>query len=143
MLTDKKLKAIEMISSGEYTVTAIAEELGVSRGAIYKWMKDPKFKAKLEEMNKLRDAYLKQELKDKAGKYLKELEKLGMKSKNDMVRMRAIQDLLAHADWNQQTEITINTNDDNKNDLLALWKEKQSQDKEDNNNEADEVKDAE
>ena len=130
MLTDKKLKAIELLSAGEMTVTAIAEELNVGRTTIYAWLKDSKFKAKLEEMNKLKDAYLKQELKDKAGKYLKELEKLGMKSKNDMVRVRAIQDLLAHADWNQQTEITINTNDDNKNDLLAMWKEKKNQDKE-------------
>jgi len=139
MLDNKKLRAIEMLSLGEMTVKAISEELEVSRTTIYSWLKDPKFKAKLEEMNKLRDAFLKQELKDKAKDYLKELEKLGKKSKNDMVRLRAIEDLLAHSGWNQQTEITINTNDTNKNALLELWKEKQNQDNQPN----DDIEEAE
>ncbi|MFB4472153.1 phBC6A51 family helix-turn-helix protein [Oceanobacillus caeni] len=131
MLTDKKKEAIKLLASGEMTVQDIAKHLEVSRGTIYYWLKDNEFKTKLEEMNKLRNAYLKQELKDKAGNYIKSLESLSVKSKNDMVKLRALEDLLMHGGWTNEQDININTNNDNANKLLEMWKRKKQESNED------------
>ncbi|WP_416147908.1 phBC6A51 family helix-turn-helix protein [Salipaludibacillus sp. HK11] len=126
-MPDKKLRAIELLAQRNITVKAIAEELQVSRTTIYAWLKDAEFKAKLEEMNRLRDAYLKQELKDKAEDYIRALEKLGNNSKNDMVKLRALENLLMHSGWNQTQEVTVKTDEsESKNAMIQLLKQKEN-----------------
>lgn len=125
-MKDKQLRAIELLALGEMTVKAIAEELEVSRTTIYAWLKNSEFKAKLKEMNDLKDAYLKQELKEKAKDYLKEMENVANKSKNQLAKIRALENLLNYAGWqfNESQEITFKSDDDNSNKLLQMWKSK-------------------
>ncbi|MCK9471774.1 MAG: phBC6A51 family helix-turn-helix protein [Bacilli bacterium] len=43
MIDSQKIKAIELLISGEHTVTRIGELVGVSRQTIYNWMNDDEF----------------------------------------------------------------------------------------------------
>lgn len=51
-MNERKAKALELMLTGNYTITDIAEIVGCNRHTIYKWMKQPEFadaKAKNEE----------------------------------------------------------------------------------------------
>lgn len=49
MIDERQRKAIELMVSGEYQITQVAELVGVHRSTIYNWMDNEEFKA---EMNK-------------------------------------------------------------------------------------------
>lgn len=49
MLDERKLQAIELLASGEYTKTEVAKIIGISRQGLYDWLKDREFVAKLDE----------------------------------------------------------------------------------------------
>lgn len=53
-MDERKAKALELMLTGNYTITDIANIVGVNRHTIYKWMKKPEFaNAKAENEAKL------------------------------------------------------------------------------------------
>ena len=53
-MDQRKAKALELMLTGNYTITDIAEIVGCNRHTIYKWMKQPDFaNAKAENEAKL------------------------------------------------------------------------------------------
>ncbi|MBS4207458.1 phBC6A51 family helix-turn-helix protein [Bacillus sp. FJAT-50079] len=130
MLEERQLKAIEMLVEGGHTITAIAKEVGVSRKTMYTWMSKDNFKAKLQEMQELKNNILKEKVKGNAEANIKVLEELRDSSKNDMTRYHCANILLQYAGWNsnQVQEITIKSDDSNdKNYLLDLLKKKREE----------------
>lgn len=127
MLHERQLRAIEMLVEGNFTITAIALEVDVTRKTLYTWMRRDDFKAKLHEMQQLKDDVLRQSVKGNAEANIKVLEELRDNSKNDMTRYHAANILLSFAGWNnnQTHEITIKQDDsDSKNHLLEMLKDK-------------------
>ena len=129
MLSDKQLKAIELLSDGELTVKAIAahEEVDVSRTTLYSWMKSEEFTDKLSELNELRNQLLKDAVNKRVNRYIDRLESLSEKSKNPMVQLNATKELLSHAGWNsnvQDINIKDDRQQDNTNELMEMWKKK-------------------
>lgn len=49
LLTDKQEQAIDLLCTGDYTKTEIADFVQVDRSTIYNWLKDETFAAKLEK----------------------------------------------------------------------------------------------
>lgn len=43
MLDERKIKSISLLAEGRMTVQAIADEIGVSRNALYLWRKDKEY----------------------------------------------------------------------------------------------------
>lgn len=56
-LQEKHMRCIEMLIDKNMNVSAVARELGVSRGTIYNWLNDERFKAELHKSE--------QEIKDR------------------------------------------------------------------------------
>ena len=53
-LTDKQLKALELLTCGKgLTYTAIAEEVGVDRRTIYRWLNESQFVSFQEEFERI------------------------------------------------------------------------------------------
>lgn len=130
MLDKDKQKAIEMLVEGGYTITAIAKEIGIVRSTMYEWMKRDDFKAKLSEMQELKNDVLKENVKGNAEDNIRVLEQLRDNSANDMTRYHAANVLLGFAGWNdkQTHEVTIkNDESDQKNYLLELLNKKKQQ----------------
>jgi hypothetical protein len=131
MLNDKQFEAIELLSDGELSVKAISEheEVSVSRTTLYSWMKLDEFIEKLTEMNELRDKLLRDAVNKRVHQYIDRLEKLSDKSKNEMVKLNATKELLSHAGWNsnvQDINIKDDRQQDNKNELMEMWKKKRA-----------------
>lgn len=56
MLTDKQIKALELLTCGEgLTYTAIAEEVGVRRETLWRWLNEQQYATFQEEYKKLND----------------------------------------------------------------------------------------
>lgn len=49
MIDERQIKTIELLISGEHTITRIAGLIGVSRQAIYNWLNNEEFKAELDK----------------------------------------------------------------------------------------------
>lgn len=49
MIDERQIQAIELLISGEHTVTRIGELVGVSRQTIWNWTNDEEFKAELDK----------------------------------------------------------------------------------------------
>jgi transposase-like protein len=129
MLSEQQLKAAELILDGELTVKAVASECGVTRPTIYAWMKLEEFKEKLSELDEYRDQLLRKATQSRVDVYLNRLEKLSEKSKNDMVQLNATKELMSHAGWNsnvQDINIKDDRQQDNKNELMEMWKKKKA-----------------
>lgn len=127
MLRENHLKAIEMLVEGNFSITAIANEVDVTRGTLYNWMAKDDFKAKLQETQQLKDDILRQNVKGNAEANIRVLENLRDNSANDMTRYHASNVLLGFAGWNsnQTHEITIKSDDsDAKNHMMDLLKKK-------------------
>lgn len=56
MLTDKQIKALELLTCGEgLTYTAIAEEVGIDRKTLWSWLNKPQFSPFQEELQRIND----------------------------------------------------------------------------------------
>ncbi|MEB1806609.1 MAG: hypothetical protein LPK26_04750 [Bacillaceae bacterium] len=135
MLKESQFKAIELLVEGRLTVQAIAdhEEVDVSRGTLYNWMKNNEFKEKLEETMKYKSDIMKESLKGRIDEYIDTLESLRKKSKNDMARYQSSQALLNYAGWsmNEKKEVSFkNDETENKNALLEMLKSKKQEEEE-------------
>jgi len=49
MLNDKKIKVIEMIATGDYTISEVMEQVGMHRTTYYDWARDKEFMAELDK----------------------------------------------------------------------------------------------
>ena len=94
-LTTKQLNLIPIILKGD-SMESVAKEAGIERGTIYRWLKDPAFKQRLEEarqevfedgLNRLKTAT------DKAAQKMIEL----LDSKDPTARRLAAKDILTFA----------------------------------------------
>ncbi len=55
-LTDKQIKALELLTSGKgLTYTAVAAEVVVNRKTLYEWLNDPHYTPFQEELNRIND----------------------------------------------------------------------------------------
>lgn len=55
-LTDKQIKALELLTSGRgLTYTAIAEEVGVNRKTLWEWLNTPQYVSFQEEHKRIND----------------------------------------------------------------------------------------
>lgn len=55
-LTDKQMKALELLTCGKgLTYTAIAEEVGVDRRTIHRWLNESQFVSFQEELKRIND----------------------------------------------------------------------------------------
>ncbi|WP_404403827.1 phBC6A51 family helix-turn-helix protein [Jeotgalibacillus malaysiensis] len=128
MLRENQIKAIELIVHGNKTVTAIAEEVGVSRKTFYEWMKKQEFRDMLNEMTELKSEFLREAVKGNVEEYIDSLEQIRKTTKNDMARYHTTTTLLNYAGWlqNQKQEISINKEDkEEKNVMLDMLNEKE------------------
>lgn len=56
MLTEKQMKALELLTCGRgLTYTAIAEEVGVDRKTIWRWLNEPQYVPFQEELQRIND----------------------------------------------------------------------------------------
>lgn len=56
MLTEKQMKALELLTCGKgLTYTAIAEEVGVDRKTIWRWLNEPQYVPFQEELQRIND----------------------------------------------------------------------------------------
>jgi transposase-like protein len=129
MLSEQQLKAVELLLGGEHTVKAIAKECEVSRTTMYAWMEKEEFKEKLREMSNLQEQFLREAIKGRVNELVDRLEDLSRKSKNEMVKLNATKELLSHGGWNsnvQDINIKDDRQQDNKNELMEMWKKKKA-----------------
>lgn len=132
MLNEKQLKAIELYITG-MSVTDLSEEIGIGRRTFYDWIKKDEFTKAIDEAIENQVKIMKQQMRGKASEYIKSLEQIARKGKNDNARVNALSKLLTISglDPGSKQEITINSEGekDNKNKLLEMLQEDYKKDK--------------
>jgi len=148
MLDERQIRAIELLVSGEHTITRISELVGVSRQTIYNWLDDDEFKKNLDErMQQIKTSAAKQ-FDAKLDKAIDLYWELATDPKTDK---RTKQIALSY--WIDRslgkpvsrTEMTDNTTKDNKvsdEDILSAIDEARAEDSNDNVIDIDNIKKA-
>lgn len=98
-LNDSHWKAILLIVDGKLTMSEIADEIGKSRSALYKWLDDPVFRAALDERIKERGAACKRRISALAKNALDRAEKILDSSDDDRAAASVIADVLDRAGY--------------------------------------------
>lgn len=138
MLSEKQLELIELLVSGEHTVKDACESVGVSRMTYYDWRKGHTKVGK--EFNKAYDEALELKVKEsrrfvktRVNNLLKSLMDITDNGKNENAKVNAVAKLLHYGDLDpsDKQELTIKGDDDNKNALLEMWKQKKQESNED------------
>lgn len=114
----KKRKAVELLINGDLTRSQIAEELGITRTTLYRWMNDERFQAELQkETDQIkRQAALYIDRKAfAAAKKLWELTECG----DNRTKDSAVNSILNRSIGKANTNITIEDNRENKGFDLA------------------------
>lgn len=109
----KKRKAVELLINGDLTRSQIAEELGITRTTLYRWMNDERFQAELQkETDQIkRQAALFIDRKAlKAAQKLWELTECG----DNRTKDSAVNSILNRSIGKANTNITIEDNRENK-----------------------------
>lgn len=89
-LTKKRQKAVMMLFENDKTIEEIAKILNITDRAVYKWKRNPDF---IQAQQEYAIFVLNTALPDS----IRELIKLILNSKSDMVKLQAIQTVLKHA----------------------------------------------
>lgn len=131
VLTDKQLKVIDMLIENEKSISDICSDVGIARSTFYDWRRGNKlFNQKLDEAVEERVKTLKQNVRSNAAKYVKWLEDIAEKSKNDNARVAALGKLstLGELDPAFKQEITVkNDESEQKNVLLGMLKKNEEE----------------
>lgn len=143
MTDERQNKLIELLVEGHLTIVEACKQADVPLQTYYEWRKNESkpgkaFNKAYEEALQLKVKESRKYVQRRVNELLDSLMDITKKGKNENAKVQAVAKLLhfAELDPDSKSEITINTNDDNKNDLLAMWREKQNQ-------EAEEVNDVE
>lgn len=126
-LTPTQLKLIELIVSEEKSITEATNEVGISRTSYYDYIKNPVFKQAMDEAIELKVKEARKHIKINVNKYLKQLDNLSEKGKNEAARVNALKTLLTMGELDPSTkqEVTVkNDESEQKNVLLDMLKEK-------------------
>ena len=99
-LKSNQLRAIELLISTSMSHQEIADELGVSRETISRWVRKPEFQQKLEEEN--RKCFQTMALGAR-----REMERLAFDAKDPRVRFNACRDILDRAGYKPKEEIDV------------------------------------
>lgn len=116
--TKKKQKAVELLINGDLTKKEIAEELGITRQTLYKWMNDERFQAELQKQTdqiKRQAALFIDRKALKAAQKLWELTECG----DNRTKDSAVNSILNRSIGKANTNITIEDNRENKGFDLA------------------------
>lgn len=111
-LTEKQLKAVEMLQSGEFTKGEIAETVGVHRNTITAWCKDDRFKAALKECADEKIRQTLSMLKAKSTRATEILFQLA-ESSDKRVQMEAVKYILDRNLGKTTSKLQIDENTDN------------------------------
>lgn len=132
-LTELQYKVLAEIAKGEKNITEICSEFGVGRTTYYDWRKTDLWKVELANMLEVKKQAEIDGVKNSVDIYLKRLEDLSKKSKNDMVRYQATKELLGHAGMvvSHKEEVTVKQEDDEQKNVLLNLLNKKKQDRED------------
>lgn len=121
MLDDRKLLAIQHLAEGEKPKTEIAKLTGISRTTLYEWLDDDEFKAELNRRLQQRKNLVEKIIDSKLEQAVESLVELSYKSKNDMVKMRALTYLIDRGLGKATEKLEVTAKQDNINvnqDLL-------------------------
>ena len=100
MLKGKKLKALEILVSGDYkNYDALAKKLKISSKTLYNWRQEEEFAAELERRINIKIGGI-------APRALKRVEKI-IDSKNEEVALRACKDVLDRAGYKATEKVSV------------------------------------
>lgn len=120
-LTDKQINVISRIIQGEQ-ITKIAKLEGVSRQAIYNWLKNEEFKTELDtQLQEIKTA-VKNNIVGKADSVIDQIIKIALTSKSEKASLNACTYLLDHLLGKPTTKIADVTDKENE-DNVDLEKE--------------------
>lgn len=129
MLDERKIKSISLIAEGRMTVQAIADEIGVSRNAIYLWRKDKEYSLELDNEIQNFKLLAQQERSARAKNWFKKLENIGMDdSQKTKDQLDALKTLLAYSEGTPTSKVEITETKSNEvdketiEDEIKKWK---------------------
>ncbi|MCY7479796.1 phBC6A51 family helix-turn-helix protein [Bacillus safensis] len=108
MLDERKIKSISLIAEGRQTMQAIADEIGVSRNALYLWRKDKEYSLELDNEIQNFKLLAQQERSARAKNWFKKLENIGMDdSQKTKDQLDALKTLLAYSEGTPTSKLEI------------------------------------
>lgn len=108
MLDERKIKSISLIAEGRKTMQAIADEIGVSRNALYLWRKDKEYSQELDNEIQNFKLLAQQERSARAKNWFKKLENIGMDdSQKTKDQLDALKTLLAYSEGTPTSKLEI------------------------------------
>ncbi|MCW4357563.1 transposase [Bacillus altitudinis] len=108
MLDERKIKSISLIAEGRKTMQAIANEIGVSRNALYLWRKDKEYSLELDNEIQNFKLLAQQERSARAKNWFKKLENIGMDdSQKTKDQLDALKTLLAYSEGTPTSKLEI------------------------------------
>lgn len=106
-LTKLHRSVIDKLLAGDMTKDEIAADVKKSRQTIYNWLKDPVFKAELEERRAQLDALYKARLMRNAGHALDRAKDILTKSEDDRAAATVIADTLDRAGYPKLKQVDL------------------------------------
>ncbi|MGM0964787.1 MAG: phBC6A51 family helix-turn-helix protein [Bacillota bacterium] len=108
MLDERKIRSISLIAEGRMTMQGIADEIGVSRNALYLWRKDKEYSLELDNEIQNFKLLAQQERSARAKNWFKKLEKIGMDdSQKTKDQLDALKTLLAYSEGTPTSKLEI------------------------------------
>lgn len=108
MLDERKIKSISLLAEGRKTMQAIADEIGVSRNALYLWRKDKEYSQELDNEIQNFKLLAQQERSARAKNWFKKLENIGMDdSQKTKDQLDALKTLLAYSEGTPTSKLEI------------------------------------
>lgn len=127
MLDDRQRRAVDMYVRG-HKITEIANDTGVSRQAVYDWLKKEEFKAEVDRCLTLLKSEATNTIISNVKAYITELEGIALTSGSDKTKSDALMYLIDHVIGKPTTKIEdVTTNTDNGNKSLS-WDDVKSLD---------------
>ncbi len=129
MLDERKIKSISLLAEGRKTVQAIADEIGVSRNALYLWRKDKEYSLELDNEIQNFKLLAQQERSARAKNWFKKSENIGMDdSQKTKDQLDALKTLLAYSEGTPTSKFEITETKSNEvdketiEDEIKKWK---------------------
>ncbi|WP_178930184.1 phBC6A51 family helix-turn-helix protein [Bacillus altitudinis] len=129
MLDERKIKSISLIAEGRMTMQGIADEIGVSRNALYLWRKDKEYSLELDNEIQNFKLLAQQERSARAKNWFKKLENIGMDdSQKTKDQLDALKTLLAYSEGTPTSKVEITETKSNEvdketiEDEIKKWK---------------------